>query len=67
VVIFRCQSGEGNNEQSMCTVPGGPSIVPTHSKRFASVFGKADYRRAHVSRQGPGKEIERTMPGEDDI
>jgi len=24
------------------TVAAGPSIVPIHSKRFASVFGKAD-------------------------
>lgn len=27
------------------TVPMGPSIVPTHSKRFASDFGNADYER----------------------
>jgi len=36
-------------------VPGGPSIVPAHSKRLASDFGKADWlRRVNADATGGG-------------
>lgn len=42
------RDGEGRVDAStrcLLTVPDAPSIVPTHSKRFASDLGNADYQR----------------------